>query len=344
MAHFDKFANLSHHGWNKGTLTQTIKVGENAHIGLWGGGPGGEALEVVSGDDGICVPHEEPKPRQPAYKDWRHFLLTGLKPGTVNIKAYLPGTSIEYAQAIKIVVTGTSRIKLVYFPGERDVGSTVLGTIYVIGGKGEAIPAAGGPRVGYTNPADGGHTAEPTPAGHYTLGPRKHVVTSSWWNSSIPWGAKLRLNARGDVEYQDDEGNGKWVQATGANGVLTKALFRYKTHMKEKTDLRKVDAELRAAMINPATGDLAVTTWEENDFGRWGWQLIRHGVGTAYFLHTTPLNEQAYKADPSAIADLANSHGCIHIDPRDRDDFIKKGYLNAGTEFEVRPYNESGPP
>jgi len=56
------------------------------------------------------------------------------------------------------------------------------------------------------------------------------------------------------------------------------------------------------------------------------------------------LNEAAYKADKNAIADLTNSHGCIHVDPADRDDFIKKGYLNAGTEFEVRPYSESGPP
>jgi L,D-transpeptidase catalytic domain len=344
MANFDKFANLSPHGWDKATLTQTIKVGESAHIGLWGGGPRGEALDVFGGDDRICVTHEEPKPKQPAYKDWRHFLLTGLKPGTINLKAFLPGTSIEYAKAVKVVVTGGSKIKLVYFPGERDDGSTVMGTIYVIGGKGEAIPAAGGPRVGYKNPADGGHTAEPTPAGHYTLGPRKHVVTASWWQSSIPWGAKLRLNAKGDVEYQDDEGKGNWVEATGVNGVLTKALYGYKTRMKEKTSLNAVDAELRAILINPVTRDLVGTIWERNDFGRWGWQLMQHGHGTPYFLHTTPLNEAAFKADKNAIADLSNSHGCIHIDPADRDDFIKKGYLDTGTEFEVRPYSESGPP
>jgi hypothetical protein len=144
-----------------------------------------------------------------------------------------------------------------------------MGTIYVIGGNGESIRAAGGPRVGYKNPADGGHTAEPTPAGHYTLGPRKHVVTSSWWPSSIPFGATLRLNAKGDVEYQDDEGKGNWVQATGVSGVLTKALFGYKTRMKEKTSLTKVDAELRAALIDPVTRSLRVTTWELNDFGRW---------------------------------------------------------------------------
>jgi L,D-transpeptidase catalytic domain len=346
MAGFDKFANLSPHGWDKPTLTQTIKVGESAHIGLWGGGPSGEALDVFGDDDRICVPHEEPRPASPSYKDWRHFLLTGLKPGTIKLKAFLPGTSSEYSKAVTVVVAaaGSSKVKLVYFPGERDDGGVVLGTIYVIGGKGEAIPAAGGPRVAFKNAADGGHTGEPTPAGHYTLGPRKHVVTSSWWQSSIPWGAALRINAKGDVEFKDDEGRGNWVQATGINGVLTKALYGYKTRMKEKTTLWAVDAHLRDTLIDPASKTLKSATWLLNDFGRWGWQLLANGQGTAYFLHTTPLNENAYNSDHNSIADLANSHGCIHIDPHDRDDFIKKGYLNAGTEFEVRPYNESGPP
>jgi hypothetical protein len=358
VANFDKFANLSLHGWNKATLTQTIKVGENAHIGLWGGGPKGEPLDVFGSNDGICVPHEEPKPL--AYKGWRHFLLTGLKPGTIDLRAFLPGTSTEFAKSIKVVVTGASKLKLIYFPGERDegdavmVGTTaknaaimrtpVMGTIYVIGGKGESIRAAGGPRVGYVNYADGGHTAEPTPAGHYVLGPRKHVVTSGWTKSAIPYGARLRLNAKGDIEYQDDEGKGNWAPATGANGALTKALYGYKIRMKEKTTLKAVDAELRAALINPVTKMLVGTLWDVNDFGRWGWQLLKNGHGTPYFVHTTPLQERDYSQDPTTIADLENSHGCIHIDPADRDDFIKKGYLNAGTEFEVRPYSESGPP
>jgi len=344
MANFDKFANLSMHGWDRATQTQTIKVGESAHIGLWGGGPAGEDLEVLGDDDRICVPHEEPRPKQAAYKNWRHFLVTGLKPGTIQLQAFLPGTSNEYAKAIKIVVTGSSKVKLVYFPGERDDGTTVQGAIYVIGGKGESIRAAGGPRVGYKLAKDGGHTAEPTPAGHYTLGARKHVVTSGWWKSSIPWNAKLRINAKGDVEYQDDEGRGNWVQATGVHGKLTQALFAYKTHMKEKTTLRKVDAELRAALIDPTTNTLLVTVWKLNDFGRWGWQLLQQGHGTPYFLHTTPLDENNFEKDKNTVADLTNSHGCIHIDPADRDDFDKKHYLDAGTEFEVRPYSESGPP
>ncbi len=41
---------------------------------------------------------------------------------------------------------------------------------------------------------------------------------------------------------------------------------------------------------------------------------------------------------------LENSHGCIHIHPKDRDDMMKKGYLKQGAYFEVKGYGEKGPP
>src|SRR5437588_521147 len=118
MANFGKFANLSLSGWKAGTLTQTVSVGQNAHIGLW--------------------------------------------------------------------------------------GAVTMGTIYVIGAGGESMKAAGGPPVG--RPDRGGHTIDPTPAGNYVLGPRIHVVAPSWPTSAIPWGAALRLNAAGEVEYEASPG------------------------------------------------------------------------------------------------------------------------------------------
>lgn len=41
---------------------------------------------------------------------------------------------------------------------------------------------------------------------------------------------------------------------------------------------------------------------------------------------------------------LGNSHGCIHIRPSHRDEMMKKGYLKAGIEIEVKPYGQKGPP
>jgi hypothetical protein len=345
MANFDKFANLSSKGWDKIKLTQTLKVGENAHIGLKGAGSKGEALDVFSGDERICVPHEEPRPKMPQYKEWRHFLLTGLKEGVTNLKAFLPGTSIEQA-AMKIVVTAasSSKVKLVYFPGERDDSGTVLGTIYVIGGKGESIPAAGGPRASYKLASDYGHTADPTPAGHYKLGPRQHVIAPSWWHSALPWGAKLSINAKGEVEYKDDSGKGGVVVVTGPSGVLTKAYYSYKTKLKEKITPKQAEKEIRDWLIDPKSGNLTMTEWELNDFGRWGWNLRLNGRHTPYYLHTTTANEASFKKDKDAWIELSNSHGCIHITPPDRDMFWDKHYLDEGTDFEVRPYTESGPP
>ncbi len=335
MANFGKFGNLSLHGWDSKTSTQSITVGQSAHIGLWGGGPGGVDLDVDCLDESVCICHEEPKPKQAG---WRHFLLTGLQPGTTDLQALL-GSNV-WASA-KVHVTGKSGVKLVFFPGEHLNGSRLLGTIYVIGGKGEAIPAAGGPSVGGKNPMDGGHTFEPTPAGHYTLGPKQHVIAPSWTTSAIPWGAKLRIN-KGEVEYQDDSGKGGWIQVTGSKGVLTLAHLHFQQKNKKKITLLEADTAVRNALIDSSTGALRITTWELNDFGRWGWNLRLKGQHTGYYVHTTPKDEQSTAAGQVVL--LANSHGCIHIRPADRDDFISKGYLKEGVDFEVRPYSETGPP
>jgi len=335
MANFGKFGNLSLNGWDEKSTTQTIAVGGSAHVGLWGGGPGGVDLEVNCLDETVCVSHEEPRPRQP---HWRHFLLTGLQKGTTQFQAMFNG---GVWASMKVHVTGSSGIKLIFFPGERVSGSRLLGTIYVIGGNGEAIPAAGGPAVGGKNPKDGGHTFEPTPAGHYTLGPKQHVIAPSWTTSAIPWGAKLRIN-NGEVEYEDDSGKGGWHLVTGPNGVLTLAHLHFQQKNKVKLTLADAIVAVRNALIDTSTGTLRVTTWELNDFGRWGWNLRQNGQHTGYYVHTTPKDEQSTAAGQVVL--LANSHGCIHVRPSDRDDFIKNKYFAEGVDFEVRPYSETGPP
>jgi hypothetical protein len=338
MANFGKFGNLSTKGWDATAAVQTLGLGQNAHIGLWGGGPAGEDLEVSCLDKTICVAHEEPLPRQP---HWRHFLLTALQDGETEVRALVPGTSSVYAR-MTVKVVGKAGVRLVFFPGERTSGSTLLGTIYVIGGHGEAISAAGGPAVAGSVPHQGGHTFEPTPPGLYTLGPKRHVIAPSWTASAIPWGASLRINSAGEVEYQDDSGTGGWHLVTGPRGVLTQAYFEFKRRSGVPVSMAAAITAMRNALIDPATAALRVSTWELNDFGRWGWNLHQGGKPTAYFIHTTPDDERTSAA--GSVVNLANSHGCVHVKPKDRDDFIGKGYLNEGVEFEVRPYSETGPP
>lgn len=334
MAHFGKYANLSRHGWTESTRTQVLSVGENAHVGLWGGGFSGEDLAVTVDDPTICIVHEEAA--NPAYPHWRHFLITALRKGESTIKAAVATGGVWSTVTVKVV--GQASVRLVFFPGENTVGTTIEGTIYVIGGKGESMKAAGGPPVGYAD--HGGHTAEPTPPGHYVLGPRVHVTTSSWPNSAIPWGAALRKNSDDEVEFEAAPGT--WRLATGPKGAVVQATVAF--YQREKLSVKLVDVirDVRLSFVDPATNKLWSATWEKNDFGRWGWNLRLKGHSTAYYVHTTPDDEDA-DAHKKAVF-LANSHGCIHLVPSERDKLMSLGYLKQGIPFEVRPYTEVGPP
>ena len=143
------------------------------------------------------------------------------------------------------------------------------------------------------------------------------------------------------MEFQSDTG-GAWHLATGPNGEVTKANLSFTRRDGKNTPLSVIVAGVRNIFIDPATGALRSTTWEKNDFGRWGWNLRQNGHGTAYFVHTTPDDEAANAA--AAAVMLANSHGCIHLVPAERDRMIALGYLKQGVDFEVRPYTETGPP
>jgi hypothetical protein len=337
MAKFDKFANLSPQGWSSSTGTQTMGAGKEAHIGLSGGSLAGVELVVKSADPTICVVHEEPRPAR--FPDWRHFLLTALSDGQTTVDAFVPATSTKVA-SMTVKVTGHAGVRLIFFPGERIQGATTVGAIYVVGGKGESIKAAGGPPTGYKDPMQGGHTAEPTPPGNYVLGPRIHVTTAGWPFSVIPWGAGLRLNAAGEVEYEKLPR--VWRPATGLKGDVTVATLAYQRRSGLKPDIKVVNDQTRGVFIDPATGKLRSATWEKNDFGRWGWNLRRGGHPTAYYVHTTPQDEHA-TAQKKAVL-LSNSHGCIHLVPAERDRLINAGFLKQGVPFEVRPYSETGPP
>lgn len=334
MANFGKYANLSTHGWTEKTATQHIAIGQKAHIGLWGGGPAGEALMVRATDPTVCVTHEEPSNK--AYAHWRHFLITALRDGRTAITATMASGAIWASMTVE--VTGKTGVRLIFFPGERLAGSATVGTIYVIGGHGESITAAGGPPVGRYD--RGGHTIEPTPAGNYVLGPRIHVVAPSWPFSTIPWGAALRINASSEVEFE--AAPGKWQPATGPSGAVVKGFMTFLSKDGKHPKLGDVIAGVRDVFIDPGTKKLLTATWEKNDFGRWGWNLLQNGHRTAYFVHTTPENEHA-SAQGKAVF-LLNSHGCIHLVPNERDRLMKAGYLKEGVPFEVRSYKEIGPP
>ena len=87
---------------------------------------------------------------------------------------------------------GQGKVVLVIYPGERVNGSGfVVGHIYVNDGI-ESYDVAGGPATKRPISDLGGHTAERTPPGTYVLDKPEHHTTTSWPNSVVPWGAKIR--------------------------------------------------------------------------------------------------------------------------------------------------------
>jgi hypothetical protein len=251
------------------------------------------------------------------------------------------------------------KLRLVLFPGETDeqtsLGAVTYGHIYVVGGQGESYKVAAGPRAGSGD--RGGHTRTPTPAGDYTLHAQEHVTTVNWPMSSIPWGAVLTLNsddATNDVSYTID--GGPPVQVVGPKGgsmaTANKLFFDRSTAAQKKEFTQNgqfTEAQVLAnwdywgPRVGGASKDTSLATpWNQNDFGVWGWRLLSGGAATAFFIHTTPEDEQAAAAGTDRP--LVNSHGCIHVRPADRDDMMSKGYLVKGMKLKVMPYGQVGPP
>ena len=188
------------------------------------------------------------------------------------------------------------------------------GTIYVqVGGNiVDSMEARGGPPIRLKD--FDGHTADPSKEGTYKLGPGKPHVTSAWRDSQIAWGAELR-EQDGEVQYKDLEG--KWQWATGA-----KSKFKHKM---EKAEFHEDGDESKALM----------STWRKNDFGAISWRIEG---SPGLFIHTTPPDEEAHEV--GSENELTCSHGCLHVQPSDRDRLIKRGYIDKGVTIQIKGYDD----
>jgi hypothetical protein len=252
------------------------------------------------------------------------------------------------------------RVLLVLYPGEelkteapdetgkirhlKDAAQTYHGHIYVVGGKDEAYEAVGGFPPGKTHKdlGGGGHYEGITPPGWFTLGPAEHHTTLSWPMSVIPWGAKLRIGTDKELEYLVGT---TWKKATGPHGEWTRAQSRWHQRDGESPKVSEEEREGFLATVVDDKGNLRYNEWIFNDFGKWSWNLMRGGKRTGYYIHTTPGDEQ-FRAGLKKYFPLllGQSHGCVHLDPKDRDEMMAKGYLRAGIPVRIMPYGKQGPP
>lgn len=201
------------------------------------------------------------------------------------------------------------------------------GTLYVrVGGS---IVARYRARGGPPSPLEHGdhHIAEPTAPGGYLLGSAHPHVTSSWHYSQLPWGAELRAH-EGGYQYRWP-GRQPWEWATAHHG----------NHLKEPIAVSDIED------LPEVTRDgVSYRIWNKNDFGPLAWNL----EPSIQYVHTTVAAEAELAAadaadagPPSAVTvTLTASHGCIHVDPRERDEMMARGYLGKDIPILVRRWNE----
>ena len=226
---------------------------------------------------------------------------------------------------------------LVIYPGEGVTADGVtVGTIYVVNGHGERYEMAGGPPPGNRQAGPGGHFADVTPAGEYTLDHAEHHVTANWPLSVVPWGSRIREHD-GEIEYQVGQ---TWIHATGPRGTVTRAMRLFVQRSNSKITLEDASREARRMFFRHGS---LVTDWIYNDFGKWSWNLKSHGHRSAYYIHTTPRAEREALLDPPQY-ESEQSHGCKHIRPIDRDEMMARGYLAAGNAVRIMKYGIQGPP
>lgn len=193
------------------------------------------------------------------------------------------------------------------------------GTIYVElrGNIVDAIQARGGPPFAMKD--HDGHTADPSRPGAYKLGAGKSVITSSWANSQIAWDAPLRGDVDGRVQFKNPGED--WQYANGPKRRIKPI---------DESFLYERDGTVRK-------------TWRGNDFGEAGFQVIG---SPGLFIHTSPDTEETLRQEEESRRvhsplQLDHSHGCLHVEPYDRNRLMKTGYLQKGVTLVIKRYEET---
>ncbi|MEP6652621.1 MAG: hypothetical protein ABJA82_04650 [Myxococcales bacterium] len=177
----------------------------------------------------------------------------------------------------------------------------------------------------------------PTTPGRYIIHSYAPYRTNTWPMSRIPWGTKLTLDAKKQhLLYETGLTHRPWMRVEDkipdANLEAIKQLYR---------DLYGV-----------SSGSDVPKSWVFNDFGPWAVRYFRDRNSnrkldkgerlSGEMIHTTPEDE----ADVTLgnFVNLMPSHGCIHVDPKERDQLHMAGAFDRGIELIIHPYSETVPP
>lgn len=204
--------------------------------------------------------------------------------------------------------------------------------------------AQGGPEKAYQSPRDP-HPREPTPNGKFVVAycERKAGSDYGYGLSKIPWGSKLRLDPKTrELEVQI---NGQWryvKEITGYDRESLESVFsKYYKHA--NTLLRNAGRKDQLNQNSPFPEE-----WIFNDFGHMSCYYFKDVNGnrrqdsgekmSQEVFHSTPEDEFATAMGFGSLIQLSQSHGCIHVKPKDIDVMIGRGYLKTGNAVIVHGY------
>ncbi len=137
------------------------------------------------------------------------------------------------------------------------------------------------------------------------------MKTSNWYYSQISWGAQIRETDDGQIEILEP-GAKQWTMATGPKSTLKDPM--------QPRDFYK--------------GGTLMKTWTKNDFGEKGYK-VQGSPGL--YVHTSPQDEEAVLRGETPTLD--HSHGCLHVNPAERQRLEKEGFLQGGVSLTIKKYD-----
>ncbi|RPD45939.1 hypothetical protein DNI29_17505 [Hymenobacter sediminis] len=224
---------------------------------------------------------------------------------------------------------------------------------------GTVFDAEGGPAG---EPYAPGKASSSTRHGRFVIGSvGPHISSGRWPFSVVPWGADIRLDAKGYVEVFMQ---GKWqhlhtLPVWRDEFLKNPAGARYtlERRYEELVDFTKLVFNVRS-LTGQWKGDLP-TKWIFNDFGSVSIKYFVDYNGNrkldsvskpgrkkeeilSDFLHTTSkfemvtlMNRELQRKETML---LGVSHGCVHMVPDVMQNWIKKGILKVGAVLQIHEY------
>lgn len=180
----------------------------------------------------------------------------------------------------------------------------------------------------------------PTTPGRFVVHSYAPYRTRTWAMSKIVWGTALMLDAAGTAVLFESGSAGRWEKVEDRIPMATPAFIR-----------QQYRALYGTSGVHDPDGDGIPDQWVFNDFGPWAVRyfvdknhnrkLDKDEALSGEMFHTTPDDEA--NAARGLPVNLAPSHGCIHLDPSERELLHKAGAFDKGNTVVVHSYKTKVP-